>query len=60
MGYSIKKHEVDRLLNVLIALGWELVEERYENRGITLVIHKELSEELLSAAGELEYASPPQ
>jgi hypothetical protein len=60
MAYSIKKHEVDRLLNVLVPLGWELKEERYENRGVTLVIHKELSEELLKAAGELEKASSPQ
>jgi len=60
MAYSIKRHEVDRLLNVLVALGWELIEERYENRGITLVIHRELSEELLKAAGELEKPSMPQ
>ena len=60
MAYSIKKHEVDRILNVLVMLGWELKEERYENRGITLVIHKELSEELLSASGELEKGSSPQ
>lgn len=60
MAYSIKKHEVDRLLNVLVMLGWELKEERYENRGITLMIHKELSEELLKASGELEKASSPQ
>jgi len=60
MAYSIKRHEVDRLLNVLVALGWELIEERYENRGITLVIHRELSEELLRAAGELEKPSGPQ
>jgi len=58
--YSIKKHEVDRLLNVLVPLGWTLVEERYENGGITLVIHKELSQELLKAAGELDKMSSPQ
>jgi hypothetical protein len=58
--YSIKKHEVDRVMNVLTALGWELKEERYENGGISLVIHKELSEELLKAAGELEKKSGPQ
>ncbi len=60
MTYSIKKHEVDRLTNVLVPLGWELKEERYENKGITLVIHKELSEELLKASGELEKSSSPQ
>jgi hypothetical protein len=60
LSYSIKKHEVDRLLNVLVPLGWTLVEERYEETGITLVIHKELSKELIKAAGELNYPSSPQ
>ena len=60
MAYSIKKHEADRLLNVLVALGWELKEESYDNGGITLRIHKELSEELLKASGELEKGSSPQ
>jgi hypothetical protein len=60
MVYSIKKHEVDRAMNVLVALGWTLVEERHENSGVTIVVHKELSEELLKAAGELEKKSGPQ
>jgi len=60
MSYSIKKHEVDRLLNVLVPLGWTLVEERYEDWGITLVIQKELSKELLKAFGGLESMSSPQ
>jgi hypothetical protein len=45
---------------VLSGPGWELKEERYDNGAITLVIHKELSEELLKALGELEYHSSPQ
>ena len=60
MAYSIKRHEVDRLLNVLVPLGWTLVEERYDNGGITLLIHKEISAELLKASGELEKMSSPQ
>lgn len=60
VGYSIKKHEVDRAMNVMVALGWELKETRNENNGITIVLHKELSEELLDAAGELEKKSGPQ
>jgi hypothetical protein len=60
MAYSIKKHEVDRLASVLVALGWVIKEERHENNGITLVIHKSFSEALLRAAGELETASVPQ
>jgi hypothetical protein len=57
MVYSIKKHEVDRLLNVLVPLGWELKEEIFENGGITLKIHKEISKELIKAAAELEKES---
>jgi len=45
---------------VLSDLGWELKEERYENRGIPLLIHKELSEELLKAAGEFDKMSSLQ
>jgi hypothetical protein len=60
MAYSIKKHEVDRLASVLVALGWVIKEEDLVNRGITLVIHKDLSDALLKAAGELEMASVPQ
>lgn len=60
MAYSIKKHEVDRLLNVTVVLGWTLVEESYENSGITIKLHKELSKEVLAAAGELEKNSSPQ
>lgn len=60
MAYSIKRHEVDRLLNVLVALGWELKGERYGNGDIELVIRKKLSAELLAAAGELEKPSSPQ
>jgi hypothetical protein len=60
MAYSIKKHEVDRLASVLVALGWVIKEERHENNGITLVIHKSFSEALLRAAGELETSSVPQ
>lgn len=60
MPYSIKKHEVDRLSSMLVALGWEIKEERYENSGITLVIHRTIPEALLKAAGELDYPSSPQ
>ena len=58
-GYSIKRHEVDRLLNVLVVLGWTLEDENYGDRDITLKIRKELSVELLAAAGELDLSSSP-
>ena len=60
VAYSIKKHEVDRLLNVLVVLGWELVEEMYFADTIELRIKKKLSAELLAAAGELKMPSSPQ
>ncbi len=60
MAYSIKKHEVDRLLNVLVVLGWELVEEMHFADTIELRIKKKLSAELLAAAGELVLPSSPQ
>lgn len=60
MGYSIKRHEVDRLLSVAVVMGWELKEEIYDNGGITVSLHRELSRELLLAAGELEKKSGPQ
>ncbi len=60
MAYSIKKHEVDRLLNVLVVLGWELMEEMHVADTIELRIKKKLSPELLKAAGELQISSSPQ
>jgi hypothetical protein len=60
MAYSIKRHEVDRLLNVLVVLGWELIEEIEEEKGMKLVIRKTFSDELLKAAGEFKFPSSPQ
>jgi uncharacterized protein YpiB (UPF0302 family) len=60
MAYSIKKHEVDRLLNVLVVLGWELMEEMHFADTIELRIKKKLSPELLKAAGEVQMPSSPQ
>lgn len=60
MAYSIKRHEVDRLCNVLVQLGWELVDEKYEDKEVTLIIHKRFSDELLKASGELNFPSSPQ
>ena len=60
MAYSIKKHEVDRLLNVAVALGWTLEQESYAGAEITVKLVKKLSDELLKAAGELVVPSSPQ
>lgn len=58
--YSIKKHEVDRLLNVAVALGWSLEQESYAGAEITVKLIKKLAPELLKAAGELDIPSSPQ
>jgi hypothetical protein len=60
MTYSIKRHEVDRLCNVLVQLGWEIIDEKYGDKEVTLVIQRRFSDELLKASGELNLPSPPQ
>jgi hypothetical protein len=60
MAYSIKKHEVDRLLNVAVALGWTLEQESSAGSEITVKLVKKLSPELMKAAGELNIPSEPQ
>lgn len=59
-AYSIKNHEVDRLLNVLVLLGWELKEEKYDDTGITLTIRRDLSPELLATAAAVEKSILPK
>ena len=60
MPYSLKKHEVDRLLNVAVVLGWVFVDEKYENLAVEVTLRREISPELAAAAGELEIKSSPQ
>jgi len=60
MPYSIKKHEVDRLLNVTVALGWELKDEKYDDTGVTVVLRRDLPPALLKASGELNFPYSPQ
>lgn len=60
MTYSIKKHEVDRLVSFAVMLGWLLKEEKYGNGDIEVVLTRKISPELLKAAGEIEKPSSPQ
>jgi len=60
MSYSIKKHEVDRLLNFAVVLGWSLVDEKHENLAVEVTLRREISPELAAASGELEVKSSPQ
>lgn len=45
------KREVDRLLNVTIALGWELKEEKQDSTGVTVVLRRDPAAAVLKAAG---------
>jgi hypothetical protein len=45
------KHEVDRLCNVLVVLGWRRVEDSFEGNKIRVVVERVLPPELLKAAG---------
>jgi hypothetical protein len=58
MSDQIKKHEVDRLLNVTVVLGWELKEEKYDFTGVTVVLRRDLSPGLLAAESKLSPSSP--
>jgi hypothetical protein len=60
MPYSIKKHEVDRLMNVAVVLGWELIEENYLDKGVEIKIRRTLSDELLALDAKIELPSSPQ
>lgn len=60
MAYSIKKHEVDRLVSFTVALGWVLVNEEYEEKAVNVTLRREFSDELLRASGEINIPSSPQ
>jgi Rps23 Pro-64 3,4-dihydroxylase Tpa1-like proline 4-hydroxylase len=60
MAYSIKKHEVDRLVSFTVALGWVLVDEVHEEKAVNVTLRREFSDELLRAAGEIDIPSSPQ
>lgn len=53
MAYSIKKHEVDRLLSVLLMLGWRKEEEKDLGKKVTLVISKEFSDAIIEASNKI-------
>lgn len=60
MAYSLKKHEVDRLVSFTVPFGWVLVDEVYEEKAVNVTLRREFSDELLRAAGEIEIPSSPQ
>ena len=47
MAHKLKKHEVERLMNVAVVLGWELVQEIYLEDSVKVELKRTLSPELL-------------
>ena len=60
MAYSIKKHEVDRLMNVAVVLGWELVQEVFLEDGVKVELKRTLTPELLALDVDLNIPASPQ
>jgi hypothetical protein len=60
MAGALKKHEVDRLMNVAVVLGWELVQEVYLEDGVKVELKRTLSPELLKLDIDLDIPASPQ
>lgn len=60
MAGALKKHEVDRLMNVAVVLGWELVQEVYLDDGVKVELKRTLSPELLKLDVDLDIPASPQ
>ncbi len=60
MAGALKKHEVDRLMNVAVVLGWELVQEVYLEDGVKVELKRTLPPELLKLDVDLDIPSVPQ
>jgi hypothetical protein len=60
MAGQYKKHEVDRLMNVAVVLGWELVQEIYLADGVKVELKRTLTPELLALDVDLNIPASPQ
>jgi len=60
MAGKLKRHEIDRLMNVAVVLGWELVQEVFLEDGVQVVLKRTLSPELLRLEVDLDIAASPQ
>jgi len=60
MAGKLKQHEVDRLMNVAVVLGWELVQVVYLEDGVKVEIKRTLTPELLRLDADLDIPSVPQ
>jgi hypothetical protein len=60
MAGALKRHEIDRLMNVAVVLGWELVQEIFLEDGVKVELKRTLSPELLKLDVDLDIPSSPQ
>lgn len=60
MAGALKRHEVDRLMNVAVVLGWELVQEIFLEDGVKVELKRILSPELVELDKDLDIPSVPQ
>jgi len=60
MSSAIKRHEVDRLMNVAVVLGWELVQEIFLADGVKVELKRVLPPELLELDIDLDIPAAPQ
>jgi len=60
MAGLLKRHEIDRLMNVAVALGWELVQEVFLEDGVKVELKRTLPAELLQLDADLNIPSVPQ
>jgi hypothetical protein len=60
MAGQLKRHEIDRLMNVAVVLGWELVQEVFLEDGVKVELKRTLSPELLRLDVDLDIPSSPQ
>jgi hypothetical protein len=60
MAGQLKRHEIDRLMNVAVVLGWELVQEVFLEDGVKVELKRTLSPELLKLDVDLNIPSSPQ
>jgi hypothetical protein len=51
VAIPIRQMEIERVMNLVRALGWELVEQRIGETVLTITIQKRLSAETLGSAG---------
>jgi len=60
MAGQLKRHEIDRLMNVAVVLGWELVQEVFLEDGVKVELKRTLPPELLKLDVDLDIPASPQ